>query len=50
MTKDAERFTLRLPAELKEKLTEQSVRMGISLNALVVQLLWQWAEGKEGRG
>lgn len=44
MTKEAERFTLRLTKELKAKLEESRHHMGISLNALVVQILWDWAE------
>lgn len=44
MTKEAERFTLRLTGELKEQLDKNRKRMGVSLNALVVQILWDWAE------
>ena len=44
MTKGAERFTLRLTGELKEQLDESRKHMGVSLNALVVQILWDWAE------
>lgn len=44
MTKEAKRFTLRLTGELKEQLDESRKRMGISLNSLVVQILWDWAE------
>lgn len=44
MTKEAERFTLRLTGELKKQLDESRKHMGISLNALVVQVLWDWAE------
>mgnify|MGYP002765682746 CR=1 FL=1 len=44
MTKEAERFTLRLTVELKEQLDEIRKRMGVSLNALVVQILWDWAK------
>ena len=44
MTNDTARFTLRLPSELKERLTERSEKMGISLNSLVIQLLWQWLD------
>lgn len=47
MTKATERFTLRLTGELKEQLDESRKRMGISLNALVVQILWEWA-GRQG--
>lgn len=49
MTKEAERFTLRLTRELKEQLDENRKRMGVSLNALVVQILWEWAE-RQGKG
>lgn len=41
MSNETERLTLRLPPELKAVLDEKRKRMGISLNALVVQLLWQ---------
>ena len=44
MTKETERFTLRLTEELKGQLDEIRKRMGISLNALVVQILWDWTE------
>jgi len=47
MTKETERFTLRLTKELKWKLDESRKRMGISLNALVVQILWNWTECKD---
>ena len=43
MTKETERFTLRLSGELKAQLDRIRKRMGISLNALVVQILWDWA-------
>ena len=41
VSNETERLTLRLPPELKAVLDEKRKRMGISLNALVVQLLWQ---------
>ncbi len=44
MTKETGRFTLRLTGELKEQLDESRKRMGVSLNALVVQILWEWVE------
>ena len=50
MTKEAERFTLRLTGELKEQLDESRKRMGVSLNALVVQILWDWIENRENKG
>lgn len=47
MTREVERFTLRLTEELKEQLDKSRKRMGISLNALVVQILWNWAERQD---
>lgn len=44
MTKEAEWFTLHLTGELKEQLDENRKRMGVSLNALVVQILGDWVE------
>ncbi len=44
MTKEMERFTLRLPANLKVQLEACSKEMGISLNSLVIQLLWDSVE------
>ena len=44
MTKETERFTLRLTGGLKAQLDESRKRMGVSLNALVVQILWDWTE------
>lgn len=48
MTKEVERFTLRLTGELKGQLDECRKRMGVSMNALVVQILWDWAERHSG--
>lgn len=50
MTKETERFTLRLTGELKEQLDEGRKRMGVSLNALVVQILWEWVESRKQVG
>lgn len=47
MTKEAERFTLRLTGELKEQLDGSRKRMGVSLNALVVQILWEWVNERQ---
>lgn len=44
MTKKIERFTLRLTKELKEQLNESKKRMGLSVNALVIQILSEWLE------
>lgn len=47
MSTETERLTLRLPPELKAALESQRKKMGLSLNALLVQLLWQHAQ-REG--
>ena len=44
MIKEAERFTLRLTGELKERLDESRKRLVFSLIAVVVQILWDWVE------
>lgn len=48
MKKDArERFTLRLPATLFSKLQMNGEELGVSTNALILQILWNWMEQKE---
>lgn len=47
MTKELERFTLRLSKHTKEQLEKQSKTMCISLNALVSQILWDWVKQQE---
>lgn len=47
MTNEVCRFTLRITAELKEQLEENSKKMGISMNGLVAQILWAWAERRK---
>ena len=44
MTKGTNRFTLRLTSELKNCLDESRKYMGVSRNAFIVQILWDWAE------
>ena len=44
MTNETERFTLRMPTELKKRLEQRSAELGVSVNALVLQILWDWAE------
>lgn len=44
-----ERFTLRIPTILMETLQNEAKKMGVSLNALVLQVLWSWSE-KKGDG
>ena len=49
MTNDTIRFTLRITKELKVRLDESSKRLGVSLNSLVIQILWEWAERNRKR-
>lgn len=42
MTNDAVRFTLRITKALKQQLNNRSQQMGISVNSLVIQILWDW--------
>lgn len=48
MKNDArERFTLRLPTALFTKLQINGEELGVSTNALILQILWNWMEHKE---
>lgn len=38
--------TIRLPAELKEKLQQEADRLGISFNGLVIDYLWKSLKSK----
>lgn len=45
MKQDArERFTLRLPTVLFERLQEMAKEAGVSTNALILKILWGWKE------
>ena len=44
MTKDVERFTLRIPRNIKSQLQMCSNDLCVSLNAFIVQILRDWAE------
>lgn len=47
MTNDArERFTFRIPKKLLETLKFESEKKGVSINALILQILWEWVERK----
>ena len=43
---EREQTTIRLPAELKEKLHQEADRLGISFNGLVIYYLWKGLELK----
>ncbi len=50
MTKDTRgRFTFRIPEQLLTHLKEEANKIGVSLNALILQILWEWYEREEGR-
>lgn len=38
------RFTFRLPDGLFEKLKNKADKQGLSLNAMILQILWDWME------
>ena len=45
MKKDnRERFTLRFPTDLYNKIKTVADRQGISSNALIIEILWEWIE------
>lgn len=39
-----DRVTVRMPIDLNKSLTDKSKKMGISKNALVLQILWKKVE------
>lgn len=48
MKKDIrERFTLRLPTELFSHIQSEASRTGVSINALILKILWEWVENQE---
>jgi len=49
MTKDINRFTLRLPRQLFEKLKAEADKIGVSCNALILQILWDWSKEPENK-
>lgn len=42
-----ERFTLRMPKRLYEAIGEQATETGVSLNALILHILWDWLKENE---
>ena len=48
MTKDTrKRFTFRMPKELHNELEKEARKQGTSINALILQILWEWVEDNE---
>lgn len=47
MTKDTrQRFTFRLPEELFVKIRDTAKKQGVSINALILQILWNYINKK----
>lgn len=47
MTKDTrKRFTFRLPGSLFDNLKKEADKQGLSLNAMILQILWEWTKQK----
>ena len=47
MTKDERvRFTFRLPKELFDNLKNEAKKQGTSVNALILQILWDWDKNR----
>lgn len=44
MKEETRRITLRLPISVKSYLERESKNMGISLNALIAHILWDYLE------
>jgi len=47
MTTPRIRTGLRIPYDLNTKLVLLSQKQGISKNALILQILWEWVENKK---
>lgn len=43
-----ETITLRATKDLKEKLRMEAKKQGFTVNALVLQILWEWANSLKG--
>lgn len=51
MTKDVrKRFTFRLPDSLFDNLKKEADKQGLSLNALILQILWNWIKENKQTG
>lgn len=42
-------MTTRLPEELHKQLKYRANKKGLTLNALVIQILWEWIEREKGK-
>lgn len=42
-----ERFTLRLPSALFQLLKTEADKIGVSVNACILKILWDWAENND---
>lgn len=48
---DRKRFTLRIPTNLYEALSLEANQLGITLNGLISQILWEWnSDAGHGEG
>lgn len=48
MTKDNRiRYTFRMPSDLFGKVKKEAYKEGVSMNALILQILWSWIKEKE---
>ncbi len=45
-----ERFTFRIPSKLLSQIREHAGRIGVSVNALILQILWNWTREQEQKG
>ena len=41
------KILIRAPEELKSILQQESKRIGISMNALILQILWEWTKSRQ---
>jgi predicted HicB family RNase H-like nuclease len=49
MSDNRKRYTLRMPEELFQDLGSVAAAQGVSLNALILQALWEYVEKKRKR-
>lgn len=49
LQEDEMQILIRTTEELKKTLQKEAKRIGITLNALILQILWEWVK-REGQG